>query len=388
MSDRRPLASRLIDRWTDAIPVLSTVLLVETGDKTLCLAEAATKGCLTREGLKRTCESSFVVDNYPFLLLLNIIIIYAWGYWSFAKTHEDDRTVPGVLGLGAIVLTVAKFYSHNVSAGKVDLLAFIPIFVFFFAIVPLVLVEPRKETDLSESARLAARFVTAALLPFSVVGILCSLYYVAINDAASPLRWLLVAGLGETFGEDVADATKWGMPIGYLCLPILQIAYLYLADSRRADTELMISASAKRWIVIASLVCNALLCLGLGKGHFANPPDGPLLIGAKMAIGLIFTALLFAAVSVGQRFGTAPGSRRRLPVASTFFVAGVLAGLGVILLRLAVGGNVAWVQLNLLWMHGLGFVIAYFAILLSNRIQNRSFSDLPVALFSGEGSKQ
>ncbi|NDW07471.1 hypothetical protein GTK09_23935 [Jiella sp. 40Bstr34] len=58
-----------------------------------------------------------------------------------------------------------------------------------------------------------------------------------------------------------------------------------------------------------------------------------------------------------------------------------MAGLCVILRRMAVGGDIAWVQLNFLWMHGLGFLIAYLAILLSNRMQKRMFEDLTVALF-------
>jgi hypothetical protein len=197
--------------------------------------------------------------------------------------------------------------------------------------------------------------------------LVCSLYFVGLNEG------IRIAGqsLVPSFFEGIVSAPEripyWGFNPGILGIGWLTAVLLHAASvSRQPDGQVVgLDARGRMVCRTAAYGFSLLLALALVADESLRPAAGTnfsALVAAKAGLGLIIMgAFLLAhrsALWIDQR-------RIALPIRlagqiATFALAGALVGLGLIGIRLALGGVTSSMP-TLVGLHAVGFVLAFIS---------------------------
>lgn len=394
---RMPRETRL-----ELVPIISTALLVQGGTPTAQFLIRWHEGTPT----KPDPDSFAVTDLLGLFILVNFTILFWFTYRSLhlALQKGGDVVVSSKLvGLAGIALSAGELYSYALKAGRPDHLVYGVLLLFYIFFVPFVLmhavrdheatlvgtIDEQKHTLLQ--ARIALESVFYALAVCVVVVLLCSTFFVIMNDGISIAGRQLVEAFVDGFFKPYGRVEFWGLTPGILGVGWLQAIIITVSYGPTGPGAMAfgLDQRGRVTVLLATAAINVLLALVLIDDQTLVPSAqiaqayGWEVKAVKALLGLVLTALFlgafFLARLVERRANSWPRVGIQTGQAAIFSLAGATLGGVVVCIRLRFGGYVPGMW-HLVWMHAAGFALSYGAALLSVGILRRYLPDIDPAI--------
>ena len=314
------------------------------------------------------------------LIFLNFVVIFWFGYRSLKDSVETSSEVSvnaKVIGLAAAFVTFIDLYSFALKAGRPELLAYGLVVLFYILVVPFMLVrllghessgidDPTSGEKLTAIQALKAmELVVWGLVACAAAVIVCSLYFVLLNEGIRVGGENLVPAFVRDGLQQTGRTEFWGFSPGILGIAWLPAVFLTATTSFVDPPAVFgLDRRGKAWLLAGAAITSIVLSWAMIDIRNLAPGLYPVstvaALGLKAGLAILILAAFLAAYAAARAIDRRRGSDAIASLVGlvTFFAGGALVGLCLVGLKSwSIPADPA--LKHLVWMHGLGFALAF-----------------------------
>lgn len=348
------------------IPLIVNALLVQAGPNV---------AYLLNKTFGRGPSSVAVEDISAVLLFLNFCVAF-WTIHLIVVYESDNRREveigPILISLAPAFLSIANFlklfvYSDRQAdrPGNFIFAIFIIVYFLIFPFIAIKIRQDKQESTITILFRTTTQYAAYSLALVASVLILCTSFYVLLNKTLN-------------FNKDLWVINPAALGIGIAQVSALAVGFTFperLNLSRMMWWSVLMISVVLNAITALTVISNDAILYIINGSSCQFSPSPRYVNVVKLSLGVVFTALFWQAtylsILVRYRLGWCNTFLTATLGVITFMLIGSIAGITVVAAKYLLGCFVNY-HYSLIWMHAVGFVLAFLGIFTTSRIFTRN----------------